>query len=205
MTEFSRTQNIPVLGIIESGVDLFCEALRADPLGSIIIFGTRTTIDSCVHRDQLVTMGIANGRIAGTACHGLAAAIERDPESPAVTGLIEKCVAEACKKEMPGSRLYAGLACTHYTYVKESIRVTIERRSGRQTTVLDPNQRMVNSIAPRSESALLNPAAGAILVQVISKVELGDAQRRALAARLEPVSDVTARALLNYTHDPGLF
>jgi F0F1-type ATP synthase delta subunit len=44
-----------------------------------------------------------------------------------------------------------------------------------------------------------------IEVEVVSKVELTEAQRRAVARRLEPVSARTARALIAYTRIPGLF
>jgi glutamate racemase len=205
MTEFSRTSTIPVLGIIDAGVDLYFEALRADPLGSILIFGTRTTIESGVHRDRLVHLGIPDNRIAAFACHGLAAAIERDPDGAAVGDLIEKCVSEACRANLPGRQLYAGLSCTHYAYVKDLIRTIIERCSGKKVMILDPNERMVKSIAPSADRELFEPASGAVSVRVISKVELDDNQRRAVAARLEPISDATAHALLFYTHEPGLF
>lgn len=204
-TEFSRTQTIPVMGIIESGVDLFCEALQADPQGSIVVLGTRTTIDAHVHRDEMVKRGIVGTRVETIACHGLAAAIEEDPDGPAVASMVEKCASEACRAELPGSRLYAGLACTHYAYAGESIRAAIERRSGKETVILDPNQRMAASAAHGMEAMGFDPAAGVVRVQVISKVELVDRGRRAMAARLEPISAATARALLGYTCDPGLF
>lgn len=44
-----------------------------------------------------------------------------------------------------------------------------------------------------------------IRVRVISKVELDEKKRRAVAKRLEPVSEATAQALLSYNRDPGLF
>ncbi|MGA2260206.1 MAG: aspartate/glutamate racemase family protein [Acidobacteriota bacterium] len=205
MTEFSRTTRIPVLGIIDAGVDLFCEALNADPLSAIVLFGTRTTIQSRVHRDRLVQKGIQGSRIMAISCHGLAAAIEKNPESRAVTDLIEECVSEACKAGLPGERLYVGLCCTHFTYVKESIRASLARRSGKSIHILDPNHRVAGCVAPGEAEALIAPARAKMRVEVISKVALDDNQRRALAKQVEPVSAVTARALLSYTHQPDLF
>ena len=57
MTAFSRTTAVPVLGIIDAGVDLFLEALEADPSSSIVLFGTRITIESGVHRDTTAAEG----------------------------------------------------------------------------------------------------------------------------------------------------
>ena len=205
MTEFSRTTLIPILGIIDAGVDLFCEALNADPLGAIVLLGTRTTIQSRVHRDRLVQKGIQDSRITATSCHGLAAAIEKDPESRAVTDLIEECVSEACEAGPRSERLYVGLCCTHYTYVKELIRAAFERQSGKSIHILDPNHRVAGCVAPGEAEALVAPARTRMRVEVISKVALDDNQRRALAKQVEPVSAVTARALLSYTHQPDLF
>ena len=41
---------IPVQGIVDTGVDLFDAALRDQPSAAIVLIGTRTTIDSGVHR-----------------------------------------------------------------------------------------------------------------------------------------------------------
>jgi glutamate racemase len=205
LTAFKRTTTIAVLGIIDAGVELFYEALSADPHSFIVIFGTRTTIESRVHRDRLIQKGIKEQQISGIACHGLAAAIERDPDSSAVADLIEKCAADAGKAFPPIVQHYAGLACTHYTYVKDSISAALEKQSGRKVQLLDPNQRMIRGVAPPVEATRFEPAARNVTVEVISKVELSELQRRAVAKRIEPVSAATARALLYYTHDPGLF
>ncbi len=205
LTSCKRTTNIPTLGIIDEGVELFYEALRADPQSFIVIFGTRTTIESRVHRDRLLQRGIKEQQIAGIACHGLAAAIERDPDGSAVTDLLGKCAAEARRAFPPAGPLYAGLACTHYAYVKEPIRAALQIRSRREVLLLDPNLRMVRTVALPAETTKFQHPDRKVTVEVLSKVELSDLQRQAVARHIEPVSAVTARALLGYTHDPGLF
>ncbi len=205
LTAFKRTADIPTVGIIEAGVELFYEALSADTRSFIVIFGTRTTVESHVHRDRLMQKGIRGQQIGGMPCHGLAAAIERDPDSPAVAELIGKYVAEASKAFPPGGEPYAGLACTHYAYVKESIRAALRNHTGREVHILDPNQRMVRAVAPPPESWRIEPPDPRVAVEMLSKVELDVSQRRAVARHIEPVSPATAHALLNYIHDPGLF
>jgi glutamate racemase len=207
MTEFSRTTLVPVAGIIDAGVALFYEGLHADPRASLVILGTRTTIESQIHRDQLVAQGIRDTRIRGIACHGLAAAIEKDPESPAVAAAIEQCVCEADPSASPGGPWLVGLACTHYGYVSELIRRAFEPRCGPRVRILDPNRRLAETVVA---SILRNrhggvPVANAIPVTVVSKVELYEDQRRAVARQIEPVSRITARALMNYTHQSDLF
>ena len=59
---------------------------------------------------------------------------------------------------------------------------------------------------PATARATATAAGGPeITVRVLSKVALGESSRRAIAGRLDPVSALTARALLSYTCDPDLF
>jgi len=339
LTAFSRRAAVPIRGIIHAGTDLFSEALAADPGSSIVIFGTKTTIESDIHRRRLIERGVAPERVAAVACHGLAAAIDDDPGGEETRRRLAVCADEACRstmKESPwrgnplrlsplqrslrflppflarclnpvlrprghaplesptagsprhaaehalrssksGQTLYAGLACTHYGWVADAFREELEKRIGRRVVTLDPNERLAAATAgeltvriasrdgaPRSSSSsasgsvsgsgtgvpsgggrgtgheprpatkgsyplgapddrLPAPGRGAcppvvkmtetgtaetrssITVEVVSKVALDERKRRAAAARLEPVSELTAGALLNYKHRPDLF
>jgi glutamate racemase len=226
-TSFSRAPANPVLGIVDAGVDLFFHALTAHPRSSIALFGTRTTIESGVHRERLIEKGIAPERIATVACHGLARAIETDPDGDAVAGHIERCTTAAGDGAPPGDPLYFGVCCTHYTFVKDGMRSALERRCGRTVRALDPGDRLVeelvelprvaadqqtgglrgSTISPRPE-----PVEGRTTdyglrasVTVVSKVEMDDRKRQSMARRVEAASPVTAAALLAYTRVPDLF
>jgi glutamate racemase len=205
MTQFSRTTAVPVLGIIDAGVDLFLEALEAYPSSSIVLFGTRITIESGVHRDRLLQKGIPKNRIAAVSCHGLAAAIEKDPAGAMVAGLLEQCAAEACRADLSGEPLCVGLCCTHYSYIKGQFRSVLERQTGKRVQILDPNDRMARCLAPEKGQETVETGLNSIVVEVISQVELDESQRRAVAKLVAPVSAVTAQALLSYTWRPGLF
>jgi glutamate racemase len=211
LTEFRRDPPVPVRGIINEGVELFVESLAEHPESGLLLFGTRTTIESGEHVRRLIARGIAPGRLAGAACHRLAAVIDDDPESPAVAEMIEKCVPGSLPEMGPGATLYAGLVCTHYGYVRDVFHATLVRKTGRTIEILDPNVRLVESLAaelakscPRGageRTAELPPTT----VEVISKIELGEAKRRAIARKIEPVSPRTARALIAATWTPDLF
>ena len=71
LTEFSKAPPAPVVGIIEAGVELFHEALSRDPCGELVLFGTRTTVESGEHIGRLARRGIAADRMSAVACHGL--------------------------------------------------------------------------------------------------------------------------------------
>jgi glutamate racemase len=218
LTEFSRNPPVPVQGIVAAGVDLFEERLRDDPAASIVLTGTKTTIESGVHRDQLVHRGIDPARIAAAPCHGLAAAIEKDVDGAGVAELIDECATRAAAAAPPGAVLFAGLCCTHYGYVAVRIVDALARKTGRRVRSLDPNLRLVGSLMaedgffegargrePGAGQARLGGSQGDVTVELISKVELGETARRGIARLLEPVSAVTARALLSYSRVPDLF
>jgi glutamate racemase len=153
LTRFARTSALPVVGIIDAGVDLFHEALGGDRSGSIALFGTRITMESGVHRDRLVQRGIAPDRIVSVPCHGLAAAIEKDAGSSEVERLIDQSASQAAALMPRTGPLLAGLCCTHYGYVADRFRASLERASGRAVRILDPNGALVRLVVPE-------PAAG---------------------------------------------
>jgi len=205
LTKFGRAPAVTVAGIIEEGVDIFQEALARDPGGMLLLFGTRTTIESGEHVRRLVQRGIDARRVFATACHGLAGAIDKDLDSPGLAGLVDDCVTRALQGRKIEATLCAGLCCTHYSFVTDIFRQSLERRTGAKVEVLDPNEHLVRSLTSGMESRRPEDAEADIAVEVISKVELSEAQRRAVARRLEPVSRRTARALVEYTRIPELF
>lgn len=205
-TAFRAEATVPVQGIVDAGVDLFEEALRAEPRGALVLLGTRTTIDSAVHRDRLLQRGIAPARVAGTSCHGLAAAIERGPASDAVAELLDRCAERAGAAAPIGSPLYAGLCCTHYGLVAARLVESLARRAGRAVQPLDPNRRLVRDVLPRiAGPGKPGGPPGRVSVDVISKVEVTAGQRDGVARLLDAVSPATADALRGYRRVPDLF
>ena len=205
LTEFSRAPAVPVAGIIEEGVRLFYDALTRDPGGVLVLFGTRTTIESGEHARRLAREGLDPRRIFAASCHGLAGAVDKDPDSPCLAGLVEECVSRAVQGLGVHGALYAGLCCTHYSFIADIFRRTLERRTGTKVEILDPSANLVGTLTSGMAARGPEGAAADISVEVVSKIELPEAQRKAVARRLQSVSDRTARALLEYTRIPGLF
>ena len=204
-TAFSRAPAIPVKGILEAGTALFHEALSRDPDGVLVLFGTRTTIGSGEHVRRLVALGIDPRRLVAEPCHGLAAAIDMDPDSPDVAGLVDACVLRALPRVPPAGTLYAGLACTHYVYVGEVFESSLARHGGAKVVALDPGLKLLDGLMDGLPPRANGRGERNIAVEVVSKVELSEGQRRAVARRLGLVSPGTARALLQYRHVPDLF
>jgi len=224
LTSFARTTALPVLGIIDAGVNLFHEALSADPDSAVALFGTRITMESGVHRDRLAGRGIAPHRIVSVPCHGLAAAIEKDAGGAEVERLIDQCASRAITSMPHTGALFAGLCCTHYGYVADRFRASLERVSGRAARILDPNGALVRLIARESaadscreapphtagHSSVAShgsspPARGVITVDVLSKVTLDGRTQTGIGRLVAPISPATSLALQSYTHVPDLF
>jgi glutamate racemase len=216
-TSFSRRPAVSVHGIVEAGVDLFVERLGGDPSASIVLLGTRTTIESGVHRARLEGRGINPGRVAAVSCHGLAGAIERDVDGPRTAELIDACSVRAAEAAPPGATLFLGLCCTHYGYIAVRLVDAVARRTSRRVRALDPNLALTAGLlgdasffehGGRADSGGAGPGArapGAVSVEVISKVVLSDTARAGIARLVAPVSPSTAGALLSYSHVPALF
>lgn len=204
-TRFRRAPLVPVRGIIDEGVELFVGALNAEPASSIILFGTRTTIESGVHRNRMVGKGIDVKRIVTVASHGLAGAIERDPDGTAVGALIAKAAFEAALAERPGDPLYVGFCCTHYAYVRDRFASEMTRTFGKPVRILDPNHRLVSRVAPDVDQSAAGEPCSATAVEVLSKVPMDAYKRHVIAERIRPVSGVTAEALLSYSLALDLF
>jgi hypothetical protein len=208
-TAFSWTSGIPVHGIIDAGVAVFAERLHDDPASSIVLTGTKTTIESGVHRARLEARGVDPARIGTAHCHGLAAAIERDVDGPHAAALIEECAARAFAVAPPGAPLFLGLCCTHYGYVGMRLVDAITRRSGRRVRALDPNLRLVGDLLAGGTFFGGRPpevgAGGGVTVEVLSKVTLSGTARAGIARLVEPVSPPTAAALLSYALVADLF
>jgi glutamate racemase len=204
-TAFSRAPGVPVTGILEGGTELFFEALTRDPDGVLALFGTRTTVGSGEHVRRLAERGIDPKRIVAEPCHGLAAVIDKDPDSPLIPGLVDECVLRIVPRLPTAALLYAGLACTHYAYVTEAFRTSLGRHTGAKIEILDPGRRLVEALMSGIGHRRTVGGDRDIAVEVVSKVDLPEAQRQAVARRIEPISATTARALLEYRRIPDLF
>ena len=216
-TAFSRNPPAPVHGVIDAGVDLFAERLAGEPASSIALIGTKTTIESGEHGARLVRRGVDPRRLAAISCHGLARAIERDVDGPRTAELIGECAARIAQAAPPGGTLWLGLCCTHYGYVAGRIVDAVAGLTPRPVLALDPNARLISALfadgsfreaaglldAPADGSAA--PAGGSVSVELVSKVALSGTARAGIARLVDPISPVTAGALLSYALVPDLF
>ena len=203
-TAFSRCAHMPVVGIVDFGVDLILRHLVRQPDSQVIILGTLTTIAAGIHRDTLIANGIDGRRIVSQACDQLATEIEKGPDSPMVHAMIDDFVVQAASKlNYPNASVSAAFCCTHYGYSRAYFKKSLETYTGSSTKVLNPNKAMeAYLLSLFNKDCFPETALG---LTVVSRIQWSRRKVAAIVNALKPVSPFTAQALLNYRYDPELF
>ncbi|MFH1156134.1 MAG: aspartate/glutamate racemase family protein [Pseudomonadota bacterium] len=200
-TAFSRSEGIPVRGIIQDGVELIRNHMT-DPGSMTILFGTPTTIAAGTHRQALKALGIAPDRILDQACVGLAGKIERDPFSTQVDQMIRDNVSQAAEKLSNHSgTVYAALCCTHFGYRRDSFHKELNRHIQGKVIILNPNEQMAREMVP-SSGEHTQPS---IDMTIVSRVPWEPSRIKAYCDLIRTISPAAARALAGYQLKPDLF
>ena len=203
-TQFALSPRVPVVGIVETGVDLIARKMEQDPEATAIVFGTRTTIESGVHEAMLVERGFPEEQIVGQAAHRLAGAIERGVESEETMGYIRQFVAEAVAQLPEGERnVFGSFNCTHYGFATDQFAAVFAEVGYPDIELLDPNPEMADFMF---RAPYLNRHPGTtVVVEVVSKLEITEQERASIGPLLRAVSPMAADALDAYVWDPNLF
>lgn len=203
-TPFARESGLPVVGIVDSGVDLIAQSLKAHPESKVILFGTQTTVSEGTYAQKLEQKGFLPERIVSQACPELVSYIEQGTQSDETEMLILAYVDEALQK-LDGSSpdLFASLNCTHYGYSLELWEKAFESFGVKPRAFLNPNSRM-NDILFETER-FERYGNTDITVHVVSAVEIESNRIQSIGSWLQGLSPQTADALRHYTHDPTLF
>ena len=202
-TPFSKNAPVPVVGIIDFGVDLMHSYLSVRGDSRVIILGTPTTIEADTHRTRLVGLGIAAERIICQPCDRLAGEIEKDPEGATVRAMVESCIRRAAER-VPDRRgpVAAALCCTHYGYSQRIFEAALQSVFEGPITILDPNKAMSAALLTDCPQGLQDVR---IDLEVVSRIVWSDEKIASIARLLETASPLTAGALRQYRHDPDLF
>lgn len=203
-TDFARTTTIPIVGIVEIGVQLMAEKLQADPSSIALILGTPTTIAAAKHRDGLISLGIAPERIVMQACRNLESEIQTDPSSSTTRTMIDTYIGEALGPKADSQHtIVTGLCCTHYGYSRGIIESTLSKHTGSSSIVIDPNSSMADFLFPKEKEGIVKDPHCS--VSVVSRTIVTDEEKESLGGLLARVSPATAAALRSFTHKRDLF
>ncbi len=202
-TEFAKKKNTKVIGIVEAGVNLFIEKMKANNY-PLIILGTETTIKSNVHKDFLMENGIAEERIILQACKGLESEISEGPDSYETEILIKKYLKESMNKiTINREVLYIGLCCTHYGYAINAFKKVFNELNFNNAIILNPNQKMADLISEYDINKNKNECK--IYTKVISKVVIDEKVINNLYPLLAKISIPAAKSLKDYKLIDELF
>jgi glutamate racemase len=201
-TDFVRRSTIPVIGIVEPGVQLIKEKLEKDINSTVIIFGTETTIEEGSHKKELLKLNFAEGRIITKACPQLQSYIEQNPSGEETEMLISAYVSEALEG-LPRNNgaLYLSLNCSHFgysTYLWEKAFSSYPYKLG---GIIDPNSIMGDILIDDKLRNRFNSTE--ISFRVVSRVEF--LNKNPISGIFLKSSPKLAEAVQNYSIIPNLF
>ena len=203
-TPFSQQTLVPVVGIVETGVELIAENLKSHPEAKVLIFATPTTISEGTHKSSLVEKGFLAERIIPQACPELARYIEKNYAGDETEMLIFAYADEALQKlngiDFP---LYISFNCTHYGYSLDLWTKVFRSLGTEPQGFLNPNAKMTDFLFnPALQNRVKNSQ---ISARVVSMVEIGEDTIASIGKWLTIISPKTAQALQNYERKEGLF
>ena len=203
-TSFAKKTNVPVLGIVETGVDLIAKQFDKNPNASAIIFATETTIGANSHKNMLINRGYDEEKIIGQPCSMLADYIEEGANSDMTTLLISEYVSQALEKiDSAGSPVFASLNCTHYGYSIEQFKDAFKGAGYPNIKIINPNPEMGDFIfKPQYQNRYPETE---VTVEVVSKTKITEEKIASLGKLVEMISPKTAEAAKNFLYDPDLF
>jgi len=203
-TVFVHSNTVPVVGIVEDGVEQIAEQLRTSPDARNIIFATQTTVDEGAHKDGLLDLGFKDGQIVTEACPQLTQYIEQGFDSMDTELLIDAYVDDALSRMgAADGPLSVSFNCTHFGYSMDFWIKAFASRGVEVSAWLDPNTRMVDFLLPADLQQRF-PAAD-VSVRVVSMTGIPEQSRDSIGRWLHTVSPITENALQHYEHVPDLF
>ncbi len=203
-TPFSAKTQIPVVGIVKTGVDMILAMLKNTTDADVILFGTQTTISLESHKKALIAAGVPENSIYGIACGDLADLIEEGTNSPDTRKRISQKIAAALTARKNRNRpLIAALVCTHYGYAANIFKQELIKQGAQVTAIINPNPQMANFLF--STQYMHRHPQTNVTVEVICKVHIFPEIMGSITHLIKPISPMTVGAIRDYTREENLF
>jgi len=202
-TEYSKRAEIPVIGIVRTGVDLINKKMENNAGSKVIIFATETTVEQNKHKSALMDFGISADKIITMACPSLAGRIESDSESDTTKSLVNKYVKASIPSLSQGDKVFVSYNCTHYGYVDNLFRNAFKEENIEVLEFLDPNPFMADFMF--TDTYLNRYPKTDVSVEIISQPELPPGRQASIYNLIEPKSPQTAEALFEYKWEVDFF
>jgi len=203
-TEFVKTSEVPVVGIIADGVEQIAEQLGDNPSARNIIFATKTTVDEGTHKKLLLEQGFTDAQVITQSCPQLTLHIEQGYDSEYTEMLIDAYVDEALSRMSDtGGPLSVSFNCTHFGYSLDFWKLAFSSRGVEVAAFLDPNKMMIDFMLP--ETLQKRYPQSDVSVKVVSMIEIPQDRQDSIGRWLHAVSPVTETALYDYELNAELF
>jgi glutamate racemase len=203
-TSFSEETKIPVIGIVETGVELIAEQFDKNPDANAIIFATQTTIDGNSHKNMLSERGYKKENIIDLPCSMLANYIEEGANSEMTTLLISEYVSQALSKiKNPKTSVFASLNCTHYGYSMDQFKQAFKEAGYSGVKIINPNPEMSNFLFDPTYKNHYSKTE--VIIEVVSKIKITEERIASIGKLVARISPKTAEATKNYLYHPNLF
>jgi glutamate racemase len=203
-TPFARAAKIPVVGIVDAGVEIMADHLKDKPESRVILFATQTTVREGTHKNKLVEKGFLEERIIAQACPDLGQFIEKGYDSDETEMLIFAYVDEALQKVLNHrSSLLVSFNCTHYGYSLDSWEKAFKNLGIEPLAFINPNSKMNDFLFAENRKNRYKKTT--ITVSAVSMVEIGKKKIESIGKWLKQSSPQTAAALADYELKGNLF
>ncbi|MCC5874718.1 MAG: aspartate/glutamate racemase family protein [Candidatus Sumerlaeia bacterium] len=202
--EYAQSGEVPILGIVESGVELMEEAFNREPEAKVILFATPVTVEEDSHRSELVARGVDDDRLVLQACPELTFYIEQEFDGFETELMISAFVNEAAAKlGDPSIPVYASFNCTHFGYSADLWESEFKAAGLTLRGMINPNDQMANFLFGKS---LHNRAEDpSVTVDFVTMVPISDAAVASISRAVQNISPRTAQALKDHELIPDLF
>ena len=200
-TAFSHSASIPIIGLIDIGVNHILQHIQEDDNSAVVIFATPLTVQEGIFRMRL-RQHLDNSRIVEQACRHLDFAIG-DGDRETILRLIDQYVAEALQ-HVPAKvgDVYGSLHCTHFSYYQQEFLQAFQRYGSASMEVLNPSIEMAKVLLSKDCPLVANPE---VTIEFVSKVKFHPQGMASLLPYINNISEDVALAFQNYTYRPTLF
>ncbi len=203
-TPFAQKTAIPMRGVVGHGVDMMAEYLDQNPGAKVVLFGTKTTVRSGMHKRLLIEKGFSKDRFFYQKCRGLANSIEHGATCEQTRSLLAQYTGEAAER-LAGhtGQTAAALLCTHFGYSTELFREGMSANNIQIDSILNPNTRMVDSFLKEFPGG--NFPDSLTTIEVFTQSEHPADSKESIGSLTAKISEDAANALCNDCCIPGMF
>jgi len=194
-----RVTSLPVKGIVDTGVRLISEGLRANKNSRVIIIGTPTTIGSNSHKNKLISLGIEPERMISIPCYQLESEIQNDPDSEVVSRMIDYCLGEITNKLSKNDEIYLALCCTHYEFSFHLFEKYLTEK-GLNFEIINPNDFMLEDLKNLKSSKIINRTK--INLSIVSRTRVKPEDIKTLSMLLSKRCPEAAKAMRGVKYQP---